>query len=47
LLFRSLVDQSDYWVLWSVYPDTGLALTAPDFIERSYRWVDIGDSPLS
>jgi hypothetical protein len=46
LLFRSLVDQSEDWVLWSVYPDTGLALTAPDFVENPYRWVDIGHSPF-
>ena len=47
LLFRSLVDQSDDWVLWSVYPDTGLALTAPDFVEDPYRWADIGHSPFA
>lgn len=47
LLFRSLVDQSDDWVLWSVYPDTGLALTAPDFVENPYRWADIGHFPLA
>ena len=47
LLFRSLADQSDDWVLWSVYADTGLALIAPDFIEKAYRWVDIEHSPFS
>jgi Pyridoxamine 5'-phosphate oxidase len=46
LLFRSLVYQSDDWVLWSVYPDTGLALIAPDFVEKAYRWTDIGHSPF-
>jgi hypothetical protein len=47
LLFRSLVDQSDDWVLWSVYPDSGLALIAPNFIEKAYRWVDVGHSPFA
>lgn len=47
LFFRSLADQSDDWVLWSVYPDTGLALTAPDFVEIPYRWADIGHAPFA
>jgi hypothetical protein len=47
LLFRSLINQSDDWVLWSVYPDTGLALTAPDFVERPYRWADIENCPFA
>jgi len=36
----------DDWVLWSVCPDTGLALTAPDFLEDPYRWADLGHSPF-
>ena len=47
LLFRALVDQSDDWVLWSVYPDSGLALIAPDFIEKTYRWTDIENVPFA
>jgi hypothetical protein len=45
--FRSFVAQSDDWVLWSVYPDTGLALTAPGFIDSLHRWVDIEHCPFA
>jgi Pyridoxamine 5'-phosphate oxidase len=45
--FRSRVDQTDGWVLWSVHPDTGLAVTFPGFEERSYRWDRNGDAPFT
>ena len=45
--FRSRVDLTDGWVLWSVHPDTGLAVTFPGFEERSYRWGRNGDAPFT
>jgi Pyridoxamine 5'-phosphate oxidase len=32
--FQSRIHQADGWLLWSVYPDSGLAVTSPGFDEH-------------
>jgi hypothetical protein len=44
--FRARIDQTDGWVLWSVHPDTGLAVTSPGFAESAYRWNRVEDAPF-
>jgi Pyridoxamine 5'-phosphate oxidase len=44
--FRSRVYQSDGWLVWSVYPDSGLAVTSPGFDERASRWTQPADAPF-
>ncbi len=34
------------WVLWSVWPDSGLAVSTPDFRGDEYRWRTRANSPF-
>lgn len=34
------------WVLWSVWPDSGLCASTPDFRGEEHRWQTRADSPL-
>jgi hypothetical protein len=43
--FQRRLDNSK-WVLWSVWPDTGLAVSTPNFRGDEYRWRTRADSPL-
>jgi hypothetical protein len=45
--FHQRAHRVDGWVLWSVSPDTGLAVTSPRFAEENYRWDQIADAPWS
>ena len=45
--FRARAAASHGWVLWSAWPDSGLAVTSPGFAERPTRWDRLADSPLA
>jgi hypothetical protein len=34
------------WILWSVWADSGLVVSTPDFRGEEYRWQARADSPL-
>lgn len=34
------------WVLWSAWPDSGLAITSPGYLAEEVRWSTRDDSPL-
>lgn len=44
--FQARVDDACRWVLWSVRPDTGLAVTSPGFVAEEQRWKRLEDCPL-
>jgi hypothetical protein len=37
-LFQGTVGAAEGWTLWSVSPESGMAVTSPGFIEQIYRW---------
>ena len=37
-LFRGTVGVAQGWTLWSVSPESGMAVTSPGFVEEVYRW---------
>jgi hypothetical protein len=37
-LFRGTVEIAEGWTLWSVSPESGMAVTSPGFVEEVYRW---------
>lgn len=37
-LFRGTLRVAEGWTLWSVYPESGMAVTSPEFVEQVYRW---------
>jgi hypothetical protein len=34
------------WALWSVSPESGMAVTSPGFIEEVYRWETPDQAPF-
>jgi len=44
--FQSRIHQANGWLLWSVYPDSGLAVASPGFDEQTCRWARAGDAPF-
>ena len=40
------IHQATGWLLWSVYPDSGLAVTSPGFDEHTCRWAQAGNAPF-
>jgi hypothetical protein len=44
--FRTRVGQTDGWALWSVAPDSGMAVTSPGFYEEVYRWTTPDRAPF-
>lgn len=45
--FRDRMGLTDGWTLWSVNPESGIAVTSPDFFEAVYRWNRRADAPFS
>jgi hypothetical protein len=45
-LFRETTGVSEGWTLWSVSPDSGMAVTSPGFVEEVYRWDDPEQAPF-
>jgi hypothetical protein len=37
-LFRGTIGLAEGWTLWSVTPESGMAVTSPEFVEEAYRW---------
>ena len=37
-LFQGTIGAGEGWTLWSVSPESGMAVTSPGFIEQVYRW---------
>jgi hypothetical protein len=37
-LFRGTIEVAEGWTLWSVSPESGMAVTSPGFVEEVYRW---------
>lgn len=45
--FRDRVGLTRGWTLWSVDPESGIAVTSPDFFEAVYRWNRRADAPFT
>jgi hypothetical protein len=45
-LFRGTVGVAQGWTLWSVCPQSGMAVTSPDFVEEVYRWNTPDQAPF-
>jgi Pyridoxamine 5'-phosphate oxidase len=44
--FQERVNLTDEWTLWSVSPESGIAVTYPDFIGAEFRWTSPGEAPF-
>jgi hypothetical protein len=44
--FRTRVTDSARWVLWSVWPDSGLVVTSPGYAEHELRWSRRDECPI-
>lgn len=45
-LFRGTVGVTQGWTLWSVSPESGIAVTSPGFVEEVYRWDTPNQAPF-
>lgn len=46
-LFRGTLGVADGWTLWSVSPESGMAVTSPAFVEQVYRWAVPEQAPFT
>jgi hypothetical protein len=46
-LFRGTIGVAEGWTLWSVSPESGMAVTSPGFVEEVYRWDTPDHAPFS
>ena len=46
-LFRGTLGVTQGWTLWSVSPESGMAVTSPDFVEEVYRWGAPDQAPFA
>jgi hypothetical protein len=45
--FRTRMGLTDGWTLWSVTPESGMAVTSPAFAEQTYRWKSPASAPFA
>jgi hypothetical protein len=45
-ILHGMMGWADGWKLWSVSPESGMAVTSPSFAEEVYRWDVPGGAPF-